>query len=797
MTTWCWLWLTCLGSFGVLFLVAPSATVLVVLVGWLLLGARLSRGLLFVSLALSVINVGRAERSLARFDAERLRLRDVLSAAPRCEGEGVVDKSPVLRGDRLLATLKVKELACDERRLEGSFLLRLAIEPEPLARGDRVRFVADLGPVAASANFELLDTRFVLAERGPVGSGHALLFERVDRAWGLASLIDRARAHARTRILATFSPAAAPLARALVLGENDLDPEDQKAFQKSGLSHLLAVSGTHLVFAVVSLMRGLRACLVRVPKLAQAFDLERILAPLGALLALLYADFAGGSGSAWRAAFMLSCLYGARALGRRMGGMRALSVSLGIGVLGEPLIAFDISFLLSAAASLGLIVINPRFEPLLSRIQCGWLRLPVQGFLTTLSAMIPCSPLLLVMSPELTLAGMLANVVAGPLGEVLALPLCLLHSITAPLAVLERGLALAGSGALVLLEHLAHLSASSTALAFGFPPPSAAHFAVLILGGLGLARAEACVRRRAFVLVLGLIGLGLIGAEAFTRTRYRPTLPVEVTVLDVGQGDSILVDLPAQQKMLIDGGGALTGSGPDPGKLIVLPVLRARRVSHLDVLVLTHPHPDHVNGLVAIAEQITVGEFWDGGGPPRFGSGSASATDQLRSILKSRGTVIRTPSELCQAPRWFGRARVDVLHPCPPFARDTPGNDTSIVLRIALDGRAVLLPGDAEHEAEEFLLEQRPSMLKADFLKLGHHGSRTSTHAPFLSAVGPSAVGISAGFRNRFGHPHQELLERVRLAGPSVIRTDRDGALRFGTDGSNITLGAARGLPKP
>jgi len=796
VTTWCWLWLASLGSFGVLVLVAPLATALVVFLGRSLLGTRLSRGFLLASLALSAINVGRAERALTRFDADRQTLRELFSATPRCEAEGVVVKSPVLRGERLLVTVDVRALACDERRLEGQFRLRLALEPEPLARGDRVRFVADLGPVAASANFELLDTRFMLAERGPVGSGHALLFERVASSWGLASLIDRARAHARARIISTFSPAAAPLARALVLGENDLDPEDQQAFQKSGLSHLLAVSGTHLVFAVVSLMRGLRACLIRIPRLAQRFDLERLVAPLGALLAILYADFAGGSGSAWRAAFMLFCLYGARAFNRRMGGLRALAISLCIGALGEPLIAFDISFLLSAAASLGLIVINPRFEPMLARLRTRLLRVPCEGFLTTVSAMIPCAPLLLVMSPELTLAGMLANVVAGPLGEVLALPLCLLHSVSAPLPSLERGLGLAGSGALVLLEHLAHLSASSTALAMGFPPPSAAHFAVLILGGLWLARVEGGrPGRRALVLCLS--GLGLVAAELFTRHRAQPSQPLEVTVLDVGQGDAILVDLPDRRRMLIDGGGALTGSGPDPGRLIVLPVLRARRITHLDVLVLTHPHPDHVNGLVAIAEQLSIGEFWDGGGPagPPFGAGSP--TEQIRAILKRRGTVIRTPSELCQAPHWFGRARIDVLHPCGWSGGHAGGNDSSIVLRIGLGGRAVLLTGDAEHEAEAFLLEHRASMLRADFLKLGHHGSRTSTHPPFLDQVAPKAVGISAGFRNRFGHPHSELLARVRSAGPTVLRTDRDGALRFATDGHQVTLHAARGTPVP
>src|SRR6185436_3183210 len=152
-----------------------------------------------------------------------------------------------------------------------------------------------------------------------------------------------------------------PMARALVLGESDLDPDDDEAFRRSGLSHMLAVSGTHLVFAVLSLVRALSAVLVRIEQLSASFDCGRIAAFVGLFLSLLYADFAGGSGSAWRAAYMLSAGLLARALGGLPCASRALGVSFFVGWLRDPLVAFDISFLLSAAATSGLLVLG---EPL-------------------------------------------------------------------------------------------------------------------------------------------------------------------------------------------------------------------------------------------------------------------------------------------------------------------------------------------------------------------------------------------------------------------------------------------------
>jgi len=239
--------------------------------------------------------------------------------------------------------------------------------------------------------------------------------------------------------------------------------------------------------------------------------------------------------------------------------------------------------------------------------------------------------------------------------------------------------------------------------------------------------------------------------------------------------------------MLIDGGG-LVGSPVDTGQAVIAPVLRARRRSALAIVVLTHPHPDHFGGLISALAGVDVGEFWDTGQGEIEGAGPAYAV--LLAGLRARGVPIVRPTSLCGRPRSWGGAEIEVLAPCPgpvPFANP---NDNSFVIRVTFGRRAALLVGDAERAEEESLLTTRPSSLHADFLKVGHHGSATSSSPDFVAAVGAANVVISCGVRNRFGHPHALTLRTLTAAG-HVHRTDREGSIRWQTDGQATSLATA------
>jgi competence protein ComEC len=760
--------------------VAPLPAVMAAAALALLLRPRLGPAALLVSAAAFGLGAWRAERAVSRFEARRVEVRDELGPPARCAGRGVVATSPVWAHDAIGYLADFRGLDCEGRKIPGPVRARLYGGPQHLGRGDVVEIVAQLAPVRLFHDQGLPDPTPRAARQGSLLSGMVLSLSVIHRGSGWRRIIDTARAHARRRIDATFAPAAAPMARALVLGENDLDPRDDEAFRKSGLAHMLAVSGTHLVFAVVALVAVFGFVLVRFERLAARIEVARLAAAAGVLLALVYADFAGGSGSAWRAAWMLAAAFTARALGRRARAGRVLAASLLIGALSDPLAAFDISFLLSAAATVGLIVIGQPLAARCMRLQFKPLRYLALSAAATSSAMLPCAPLLALISPTLTAAGIAANVVAAPFGEAAALPLCLAHAVLSPFPVLERGTALVASGALLVVKRVAHLSADARWLAFHVPPPDAWQLAVLVVGGVAVALGGRFRGLWALSMAAALLVL-----ELAIRRAGRPLGELRVTAVDVGQGDCTLVDLPDGQLMLVDGGG-FVGSPVDPGKSVILPLLRARRRSRVDIVVLTHPHPDHFTGLASALPELAVGQFWDDGQGQDEGAGATYAG--LVAGLRRRRVPILRPPQLCGRVLHFGGATLQPLAPCPDYTPHIGANNNSIVLRIAYGRRAVMLMGDAEAPEEAKILAKHPRGLRADLLKVGHHGSRTSSTPALLRAVRPALASISSGVRNRYGHPHGVTLEKLAAAHIRALRLDRVGSVTFETDGS--TLGA-------
>jgi competence protein ComEC len=766
---------------GGVWALSPTATSAGFLIAAACAHRALGRRRVGLCACLFVLGAARGAHALASFDEARFAFRDSLGHPRRCAFQAVVGSSPVEAHGTISFLADVTEAECEDARL-APFRARVYGGPRELARGDAVSGVADFAAAQLFRNFGAADPRPSGVRSGAVASGGALSLAVESRGTGPLAWIDRARAHVRSRIVATFPPLAVPMAKALVLGESDLDPDDDAAFRASGLSHLLAVSGTHLVFAVVSLVSALSFVLVRWEAFAASVRVARVSAAIGVVLSLVYADFAGGSGSAFRAAYMLSVGFVVTACGRRPSAVRCLAASILVGAALDPLVACDVSFLLSVAATAGLIGVNPLFTRLTSGVKPRPLAWLLQSLGTTTAAMLPCVPLLSLLSSEVGLAGMLANVVAGPIGEACALPLCLTHAVVGFWPWLERGTAMAGGGALLLVRAIARLSAEQSALRVALPVPSG--FQLAVVGALSVAllsQKRGAWRQK--LLVVGAGALGLLALERAQAAVGAPRGSLVATVLDVGQGDSSLIDFPDGTLWLVDGGG-FVGSPVDPGRASILPELRARRRSRIDVMVLSHPHPDHFTGLLSVLDALEVGEFWDTGQGIAQGAGPTYAS--LLALLRRKGVPIRAPAELC-GERLVGGVRVQVLSPCPGFRRELGANDNSFVIRLGLGRRAFLFTGDAEHEAEQVLLE-RGASLTADFLKVGHHGSRTSSTPAFLDAVRPVVATMGTGVRNRFGHPHLPTLQKLSERKIAALRSDRHGAVRVETDGANLRV---------
>jgi competence protein ComEC len=286
------------------------------------------------------------------------------------------------------------------------------------------------------------------------------------------------------------------------------------------------------------------------------------------------------------------------------------------------------------------------------------------------------------------------------------------------------------------------------------------------------------VRRRAWLAVAGVAALAASAAWISAvppRPQVRPAV-MEMTVIDVGQGDSILLVSPTGRTLLVDAGGLpqWVHSDLDIGEDVVSPYLWSRAITHLDAIAITHSHADHMGGAAAILANFRPLELWL----------SDPSDLQMKTLLQQAESLgVRVVRYQAGDSFDFGGAEVRVLAPgaLDPLSRR---NDESLVLKVSYGKTAALLEGDAEKKSEQQIAEKSP---EADLLKVGHHGSATSTTPLFLDHVHPRFAVISVGARNTYGHPRAEVLARLGAAHIQTYRTDLNGAVTFYMDGKSVS----------
>jgi len=253
-----------------------------------------------------------------------------------------------------------------------------------------------------------------------------------------------------------------------------------------------------------------------------------------------------------------------------------------------------------------------------------------------------------------------------------------------------------------------------------------------------------------------------------------------VTVIDVGQGDSILLVSPSGKAMLVD-------AGPSGSFDRIDAAIRNSGIDRIDVIVATHPHEDHIGSMAAVLDAYPVGAFYTI--PDEQPTGLYAA---MRSALERNGCPV-FPAQAGDRIPWDDCCTVTVLAPISYPDDDVSLNDRSVVLHVRFGDTAVLLTGDAEETAEKRMLDNFPkSMLKADVLKLGHHGSSGSTGYTFFLAVDPDFAVASCGADNDYGHPHFETLSLLYETHTAFYRTDLDGSITFRLDGTNVSVDPLR-----
>lgn len=586
---------------------------------------------------------------------------------------------------------------------------------------------------------------------------------------------------------------AAAIFAMLFGGYQGIRPELLEAFTATGIVHILSVSGSH-----ITLMAGTAGIIGRLLHLP-----GRVTTGLAAVTILFYSLLAGAIPPVVRSALMGLLTLLALAMDRERDARHILGLTaLGLLIYSPPLL-YDISFQLSFGATAGLLYIAPVLRG------CFRKRLPVfiaDSLAVTIGAQLSVLPVIAWYFNVISLSSLLANLVITPVVE-LIIVVGLLAGLAGSLLPFLGRLVFIGAGvALGAVYELSRLVASLP-LSQIYVPSFGAGGCLTYYGALGWLLLPSGRRGQARRWLAGLLGqmmahlpdkwrngmlankqkiavllalLFLIGGWKVCRSG-----DLQVHFMDVGQGDAALVITPHGHAFMVDAGGVREG-GYDIGRMVDVPYLLHYGVRQLDYIFLTHAHDDHAAGVRGILGKIPVKAVMtghEGAGEylKVFGRGDAARLEKLLAPLREN-----TFMEL-------DGVRIEILY--SPDRREVmegnvqaTGNEFSNLIRVSYGQASFLFTGDLV-TAQEAELLRRGTQLGSTVLKVGHHGSRTSSSEAFLQAVKPRWAVISCGYANSFGHPHKEIVQRISdVTGAELLRTDEKGAIVFRTDGKSMKV---------
>jgi competence protein ComEC len=700
--------------------------------------------------------------------------------------EAEVVESPSLVRDGIRFRAEARLPGHDPERICGYILLTIVDPSGDVGVGERLRLHASLRRPRNFANPRTYAYAEGLARRRVWATGYAS-GRGITRLGSApeASRLERERQRIARVIEASLPTREAALMRALVVGdEASISAEDWSTITTAGLAHLLSVSGLHIALVWGIAFAAARWMLSRSEWLLLHADVRALAALVALPPAAIYAALAGLSLPAARSVAMTALCVSSLVLGREVSPLRVLALAAGGIALMFPGTVLEISFQLSFASVVALILAGhawsarprPAAPPTRARriVDAGALALVVSA-----AALLGTSPLVALHFNRVTPIGLLTNPIlipiAGTPATVLGLAGAAASLVSEPCARAVFGLAY---WPLATLRWGAATAAALPMASIRLPTPTLVEIGISYVL---LSLPWIAARRRAIVAAVALGAVALDGAWWIRERRLDPHL--RVRFLDVGQGDAAVIELPGGEVVVVDGGG-LGRSSFDVGERVVAPYLWSRKIRRVDVLVATHGDWDHQGGLHFLAREFAPRELWM----------SAAAKEQSRlaaladSVRTSGGRVrVVRAGETAYARRGV---TIECLH--PPDGAAASANDSSLVLSLRFGRRLLLFTGDVEGPGEDAITARfAPRSVSA--LKVPHHGSGTSSGPSLLRWARPEVAIFSLGAGNSYGFPQSAVLDRYRRAGARMLRTDRDGSIWVSTDGEGFEVRSTAG----
>ena len=679
--------------------------------------------------------------------------------------KGIIVSEPQDKDYKYTCTIKVEKIN-NQDKYKGTKLI-LNINKNKLKDivpkfGDEVELTGKFERPNSARNYKGFDYKQYLKSKGIYGTvdlkNYKIVAEdKIDRFSKLINLVQNSM---KNNINAILDKEESALCIGILVGDREkISEETEDNFKKSNLTHMLAVSGSHITYIITALAVLLGRTSKKLTKI------------ITIVILLFFMALTGFTSSVIRACIMGILVLLASMLHRKSDTINNLGISSFIILVCNPYAIADVGFLLSYGGTIGIVLLGNRITNRLYKGENKIIKYIIISFSITLSANLIIIPIMAYNFSTVSFTFWISNILAGPVMEIVTIFGFIVYFISIVFPLLAEFLGIFLSYLLDVLLKIAEISSSIPGSSIYIKTPYVIEcviYYLIIYVIYNLDKVKVIIKGNKQIICLFTIVIIVfvsIGVNIIQK-------PLKIYFVDVGQGDCTLIQTPTNKNILIDGGGSEFGNF-DVGESILLPYLLDRRVTTIDYMLISHADSDHISGLFAIIENLNVKNIIIS--KQGENSENLKILNQLVKEKKVKVTIVEQ-GDCIQIDKY---SYFEILFPDDELIKDNVLNNNSIVAKFHYENFSMLFTGDIEEIAEKRLCKMYvgTNKLNATILKVAHHGSKTSSTEEFLELVNPKIAFIGVGANNNFGHPNDEVIERLKQYTNLIYRTDECGEI--------------------